>query len=71
MEMVDAAPKAVKETKRCAAVPLVERTSSVLEIVEGIVRGERALLAGRIVSHAVAKRRLRRWLEAFPGRGAR
>ena len=31
-------------------------------ILEGIARGERAIEEGRIVSHAVARKRLKRWL---------
>jgi len=33
-----------------------------LEVLEGIARGERALVEGRVVSHAQARRRLKRWL---------
>lgn len=33
-----------------------------LRILEGIARGERAVEEGRVVSHAQAKKRLRRWL---------
>lgn len=31
-------------------------------IAEGVAGGERAILERRVVSHAAAKRRLRRWL---------
>ncbi len=33
-----------------------------MALLEGIARGERAILEGRVVSHAAAKQRLRRWL---------
>ena len=33
-------------------------------ILRGIARGERAFAAGRVTTHAAAKRRMRRWLKA-------
>lgn len=33
-----------------------------LRILEGVARGEEAILESRIVSHPVAKRRMKRWL---------
>ena len=33
-----------------------------ISLLEGIARGEKALLEGRIVSHAEAKKRMARWL---------
>lgn len=34
-----------------------------LSLLEGIARGEQAVAEGRSVSHALAKRRMVRWLE--------
>ena len=33
-----------------------------IAVLEGIARGERAVDEGRIVSHAEAKKRMKRWL---------
>jgi len=33
-----------------------------MQILEGIARGERAILENRIVEHAEAKRRMKQWL---------
>ena len=33
-----------------------------IEILEGIARGEKAILEGRIISHDQAKQRMSRWL---------
>ena len=33
-----------------------------LAILEGIARGERAVLEGRTLTHAAARRRMRKWL---------
>jgi len=35
-----------------------------LRILEGIARGERAIQEGRVISHAEARKRLRRWLSS-------
>ena len=43
-------------------VETYERLNQRLAILEGIARGERAIEQGRVVSHAVAKKRLARWL---------
>ena len=34
-----------------------------LDLLEGIARGEKAILEKRVVSHTEAKRRMGRWLE--------
>lgn len=34
-----------------------------LGILEGIARGEKAILEGRVVPHAEAKKKMARWLE--------
>lgn len=34
-----------------------------LDVLEGIARGEKAILEGRIVAHAEAKKRMARWLD--------
>lgn len=34
-----------------------------LEILEGIARGERAIQEGRVLTHAQAKRKMKRWLK--------
>ena len=34
-----------------------------MTILEGIARGERAILEGRTFSHAEAKRRMKKWLD--------
>ncbi|HEY7958094.1 MAG TPA: type II toxin-antitoxin system Phd/YefM family antitoxin [Polyangia bacterium] len=59
-------PVVITEHGRSAAV-LVDmetfgRLQNRLALLEGITRGERAFSEGRVVSHAEAKRRLRRWL---------
>ena len=33
------------------------------ELLEGLARGEAAILDGRVVSHSEAKNRMRRWLK--------
>jgi prevent-host-death family protein len=62
----DRRPLLITEHGRSAAVMLdVESYQEMLNrmaLLEGIARGERAILEGRVVSHAAAKRRLRRWL---------
>lgn len=39
-----------------------EMMQSRMEILEGIARGERAVLENRILSHSDAKRRMEKWL---------
>lgn len=34
-----------------------------MEILEGIARGERAILKNRIVKHSEAKKRMKKWLD--------
>ena len=34
-----------------------------IELLEGIARGEQAIEEGRVVSHAEAKKRMKRWLD--------
>ena len=62
----DRVPVFITERGRSAAVMLdVESYEDLLHrvaILEGIARGERALLEGRVVSQAEATRRLGRWL---------
>jgi prevent-host-death family protein len=59
-------PVLITERGRSAAVLLdVESYDGLLRrlaVLEGIARGERAYLEGRVVSHPSARRRLRRWL---------
>jgi prevent-host-death family protein len=59
-------PLLITEHGRSAAVMLdVESYQEMVNrmaLLEGIARGERAILEGRVVSHAAAKQRLRRWL---------
>ena len=61
-------PVLITERGRSAAVLLdVETYDALLRrlaVLEGIARGERAYSEGRVVSHAQARRRLRRWLGA-------
>jgi PHD/YefM family antitoxin component YafN of YafNO toxin-antitoxin module len=40
-----------------------EAMRSRLDLLEGIARGEKAILEKRVVSHTEAKRRMGRWLE--------
>ena len=40
-----------------------ERLEKRMRILEGIARGETAILDGRTLSHSEAKRRMRRWLD--------
>ena len=40
-----------------------ERLEKRMRILEGIARGENAILEGRILSHSEAKRRMKRWLD--------
>ena len=34
-----------------------------LQLLEGLARGEKAIVEGRVVSHSRAKKRLARWLK--------
>ncbi len=58
-------PVIITERGRSAAVLMVidsyDALVSRLELLEGLARGERAIGEGRVVSHAAAKRRMRRW----------
>ncbi len=40
-----------------------EQIQKKLSLLEGLARGEKAILEGRIVPHAEAKKRMARWLE--------
>jgi prevent-host-death family protein len=40
-----------------------ERLEKRMRILEGIARGETAILEGRTLSHPEAKRRMKRWLD--------
>lgn len=44
-------------------VTTYERLENRLRILEGIARGETAILEGRTLSHSEAKRRMKRWLD--------
>lgn len=61
-------PLLITEHGRSAAVMLdVESYQALLSrmaLLEGIARGERAILEGRVVSHSAAKQRLSRWLRS-------
>jgi len=48
------------QTKRLKYKSQENRSSQL--ILEGLARGEKALLEGRIVSHTEAKKRLTRWI---------
>jgi len=39
-----------------------EQLQNRMQILEGIARGEHAIQQGRVVTHAQAKKRMRRWL---------
>ncbi len=43
-------------------VQMYEGMQSRLTLLEGIARGEKAILEKRVVSHKVAKQRMARWL---------
>lgn len=43
-------------------VRMYEEMQSRLSLLEGIARGEKAVLEKRVVSHGEAKRRMARWL---------
>ncbi|XWN35935.1 MAG: type II toxin-antitoxin system Phd/YefM family antitoxin [Balneola sp.] len=40
-----------------------EHIQKKLALLEGLARGEKAILEGRIIPHAEAKKRMARWLE--------
>ncbi|HXU39952.1 MAG TPA: type II toxin-antitoxin system prevent-host-death family antitoxin [Blastocatellia bacterium] len=40
-----------------------QRLEKRMRILEGIARGETAILEGRTLSHSEAKRRMKRWLD--------
>ena len=40
-----------------------EMMESRMEILEGIARGERAILENRVVKHSAAKKRMKKWLD--------
>ncbi len=40
-----------------------EQIERKLKLLEGLARGERAILENRVVSHEEAKKRMARWLE--------
>jgi prevent-host-death family protein len=62
-------PVLITEHGRSTAVLLdIESYRELLDrmaLLEGIARGERAIVEGRVVSHTAAKQRLRRWLPRF------
>lgn len=62
----DQEPLMITEHGRSAAVlldvALYQRIMKRMSILEGVVRGERAIFEGRVLSHAAMKKRLRRWL---------
>ena len=62
----DGAPILITEHGKPAAylvdVASFEFQQNRIRILEGIARGERALQEGRILTHAQAKKRMRRWL---------
>ena len=43
-------------------VKMYEAMQSRLTLLEGIARGEKAILENRVLSHAAAKQRMARWL---------
>ena len=61
----DRHPVVITERGRSAAVLIdiatYDALLSRLEVLEGVARGERAIREGRVVSHAAARRRMRRW----------
>ena len=44
-------------------VETFEQLQQRMKLLEGIARGERAIEDGRVVSHADAKERMKRWLK--------
>jgi prevent-host-death family protein len=63
----DKTPVLITEHGKPAAylvdVGTFENLQNRIRILEGIARGERAIQQGRVVSHAQAKTKMRRWLE--------
>ncbi len=59
-------PLVITERGRATAVMMgidcYDAMQTRLELLEGVARGERAIREGRVISHAAATRRLRRWL---------
>jgi prevent-host-death family protein len=78
-ELLPAGAKVLKDIKRRKSPMLItqngrpaaylmdvntyERLERRMRILEGIARGEKAILEGRTLSHSVAKRRMKRWLD--------
>lgn len=62
----DPAPVLITEHGRPAAylvnVASYEEQQARMQILEGIARGERAFQQGRILGHAQAQKRMKRWL---------
>ncbi len=52
-----------KPTAYLLDVESYEALQNRLKILEGIVRGEKAIQEGRVLSHKEAKKRLQRWLK--------
>ncbi len=44
------------------SVHAFERLQKRMQILEGIARGEKAIQEGRVITHAQAKRKMKRWL---------
>ena len=63
----DKEPRLITQHGRPAAylldVATYERMEGRIALLEGIARGERAIEEGRVVSHAEAKKRMKRWLD--------
>lgn len=49
--------------KGCLGVETHQLMQQPLSILEGIARGEQAIAEGRMATHALAKKRLARWLK--------
>jgi prevent-host-death family protein len=78
-ELLPAAAKILKDLKRRKSPTLItqdarpvaylmdvntyERLQERMRILEGIARGEKAIIEGLTVSHSVAKRKMKRWLD--------
>ena len=60
-------PMLITQNGRPAAylmdVNTYQRLEKRMRILEGIARGETAILEGRTLSHSAAKRRMKRWLD--------
>lgn len=63
----DRDPILLTEHGRAAAylvdVETFERMQERMRVLEGIARGEKAVREGRTVSHAQARKRMKKWLE--------